>query len=228
MSSLFKPTLAPELVSSLVITVILAVLFIYAGKRVRKADPLKKPKGIVLVAETGIKLMYDYMKGLMPKKFEKNYYPYFACLFAYLLIANLWGLTGFENPTTNLSITFALASITWVLIQKNSIAHNGVGAYIKDALVPPTNLLGKISPLLSLAIRIFANLLSGSFIMSLVYGATTGLSQMIIAHIPFNFIGPIVAPLLHCYFDIFSGVVQALVFVTLSAILISVENPDDE
>lgn len=228
MSSLFKPTLAPELVSSIVVMVILAVVYIYAGKKVRAADPLKKPKGIVLVAETGIKLMYDYMKGLMPKKFEKNYYPYFTMLFSYLLLSNLWGLTGFEAPTTNLSITFALGSITWVLIQKNTIAHGGVGAYIKDALIPPTNLLGKISPLLSLSIRIFANLLSGTFIMSLVYGSTTALSQMIIAHIPFNFIGPIVAPLLHCYFDIFSGVVQAFVFVTLSSILISVENPDED
>ena len=73
--------------------------------------------------------------------------------------------------------------------------------------------------------RIFCNLLSGTFIMALVYQATSFLSYKLI---PFNFLGPVVAPLLHCYFDVFSGCVQALVFVTLSSILISNENPDEE
>ena len=222
-----KFTLAPELLSSLVVTLILAILFIHTGKKVQETDPLTRPKGIVLVAETGIKMMYDYMKGLMPRKFEKNYYPYFTMLFAFLVVSNLWGLLGFEAPTTNYSITFALAFITFILIQWNSIKHNGVWPYVKDKIWPPTNLIGMVSPLLSLSIRIFANLLSGSFIMSLLYAATSALVKFLV-HIPFNFIGPIVAPVLHLYFDVFSGVIQALVFVTLSSILIAIENPDEE
>jgi len=73
--------------------------------------------------------------------------------------------------------------------------------------------------------RIFCNVLSGSFIMALIYQFTSFLSYKVI---PFNFLGPVLAPLLHAYFDIFSGVIQALVFVTLSTILISIENPDEE
>jgi F-type H+-transporting ATPase subunit a len=61
--------------------------------------------------------------------------------------------------------------------------------------------------------------------MALVYTFTNWLSSHII---PFNFIGPLVAPLLHAYFDVFSGVIQALVFVTISTIMISIENPDEE
>ena len=222
-----KFTLAPELLSSLVITLILAVLFIVAGKKLKQTDPLARPKGIVLVAETGIKMVYDYMKGLMPHKFEKNYYPYFSMLFAYLLVANLWGLLGFEAPTSNLSITFAFGFITFILIQINTIKHNGVLPYIKDKIWPPTNLISMVSPLLSLSIRIFANILSGSFILALLYSATAGLVKSLV-HIPFNFLGPIVAPVLHLYFDVFSGVIQALVFVTLSSILIAIDNPDEE
>lgn len=220
-------TIAPELVSSLCVSVILGILFVYAGKKVEKADPLKRPHGIVLVAEVGIKIVYDYMKTLMPRKYEKNYYPYFSMLFAFLLVSNLWGLLGFEPPTTNYSITLALAFITFILIQWNSIKANGLGGFLKNVLIPPTNLFGMISPLLSLSIRIFANLLSGAFIMGLVYSVTTSISQFIISHIPFNFVGPFIAAPLHIYFDVFSGVIQALVFVTLSSILISIENPDD-
>ncbi|WP_281679099.1 F0F1 ATP synthase subunit A [Eggerthia catenaformis] len=223
--STFFNNLQPELISSITVMIILSIIFIKVGKKAEAADPLERPKGALLVAEVGIKTIYAYLKGLMPKKFEKNYYPYFAMLFAYLIVSNLWGLTGFEAPTTNYSITLSLGLITFVLIQWNSIKAHGIGSYIKDALLPPTNLLGKVSPLISLSMRIFCNLLSGSFIMGLVYGATKWVSYHLI---PFNFLGPVIAPILHIYFDVFSGVIQALVFMTLSSILISIENPDEE
>ncbi len=220
-----KITIQPELISSLIVTVLLSIFFVYAGKKIREADPTKRPKGVVLLVETAIKMVYDYIGTIMPKKYAKNYYPYFSMLFAWLLVSNLFGLTGFDAPTTNYSITLSLTLITWVLIQINAIKYQGVGSYIKGTLIPPTNLFGLISPLISISMRIFCNLLSGTFIMALVYQATSFLSYKLI---PFNFLGPVVAPLLHCYFDVFSGCVQALVFVTLSSILISNENPDEE
>ncbi|MFQ9073683.1 MAG: F0F1 ATP synthase subunit A [Faecalibacillus faecis] len=168
-------------------------------------------------------MVYDYLKSIMPKKFEKNYYPYFAMLFVYLVIANLSGLIGFEAPTSNYSITLALTTITFCLIQFNAIKKQGLLSYIWGAVWPPTNLLSILSPLISLSMRLFGNILSGSILMYLVYQFTGFLSSFIIN---FNFLGPIIAPVLHCYFDIFSGCIQTLVFVTLSSILIMMENPD--
>ena len=78
-----------ELIYSLIIMVCLGIFFVYAGKKVALADPTVKPKGIVLVVETGVKAIDDYMKTIMPKKFAKNYYPYFAMVFCYILISNL-------------------------------------------------------------------------------------------------------------------------------------------
>ena len=78
---------------------------------------------------------------------------------------------------------------------------------------------------LSISMRLFGNILSGSILMALVYQFTAWISYHVIN---FNFLGPIIAPILHCYFDIFSGCIQTLVFVTLSSILIMMENSDDE
>ena len=61
-------TIQVELIYSLVIMVCLGVFFVYAGKKVALADPTVKPKGIVLVVETGVKAIDDYMKSIMPKK----------------------------------------------------------------------------------------------------------------------------------------------------------------
>ena len=85
----------------------------------------KRPKGLVLVVETGVEMIYNYFKSIMPSHFEKNYYPYFAMLFCYLIVANISGLIGFDAPTSNYSITLAMTIITFVLIQFNAIRKKG-------------------------------------------------------------------------------------------------------
>ena len=213
-------TLQPELVFSLIIMAALCILFIYAGTKIKKANPLERPKGIVLVAETGVQMIYNYMKSIMPQQFEKNYYPYFAMIFVYLICANLSGLLGFDSPTSNYSITLAITLITFGLIQWNALKKKGGFTYIKDIVWPPTNIPGVLSPLISLSMRLFGNIMSGTILMGLVYSLTGWISSFII---PFNFLGPVIAPVLHAYFDVFSGCIQTLVFVTLSSILIAVE-----
>ena len=209
-----------ELVFSLIIITALCLFFIYAGKKVMAADPLEKPKGIVLVCETGVEMVYNYMKSIMPSQFEKSYYPYFAMLFVYLIVANLSGLIGFDAPTSNYSITLAMTLITFILIQYNAFKKKGGLTYIKELVWPPTNILSAISPVISLSMRLFGNILSGTILMGLVYQFTGWLSGMIL---PVNFLGPILAPVLHAYFDVFAGCIQTLVFVTLSSILIAIE-----
>ncbi|MBQ1447579.1 MAG: F0F1 ATP synthase subunit A, partial [Solobacterium sp.] len=80
--------------------------------------------------------------------------------------------------------------------------------------------------------RLFGNILCGGIMMSLVYAgaqaASNGIAQLLGQGSPvFNFLGPIVAPLLHAYFDVFAGFIQTLVFVTLTMVFVGVEIPDE-
>ncbi len=115
----------PELIFSLIIIATICAFCVYAGKKVQLADPAKKPSGVVLVCEVGISKIQDYMSSIMPEKFAKNYYPYFAVMFVYLIIANLSGLIAFDAPTSNFSITLAITLITFALIQYNAIKTKG-------------------------------------------------------------------------------------------------------
>ena len=214
----------PELVFSLIIMTILSIFFVLVGRKVKVADPTKRPKGVVLVCETGVKMIQDYMETLMPSKFSKNYYPYFAMMFIYIFISNISGLFGFEAPTSNYSITLAITIITFTLIQYNALKTKGVFTYIKDIIWPPTNILGTLAPLISSSMRLFGNIVAGSILLSLIYSFTGYLSQYVIN---FNFLGPVIAPIFHAYFDVFAGFIQTLVFVTLSSILISLEASED-
>ena len=213
-----------ELIFSLIIMGCLSLSFIYIGLKFKKADPLQKPKGILLVVETLVDMVGKYMHSIMPSQYEKNYYPYFAMMFVYLVFSNVSGLLGFEAPTSNYSITLSITLITFTLIQFNAIRTKGGLTYLKDLVWPPTNILGTIAPLISLSMRLFGNILSGSILMSLVYAFTGYLSSFVMS---FNFLGPVIAPILHVYFDVFAGCIQTLVFITLSSILIALEADTD-
>jgi F-type H+-transporting ATPase subunit a len=141
-------------------------------------------------------------------------------LFVYLVVSNWSGLIGFTPPTSNYSITFAITLVTFILIQYQSIKAKGGLTYIKDMIWPPTNIFGVFAPLISLSMRMFGNVLSGSIIMTLLYTFTAWLSGLLV---PIDFVGPFIGGMLHLYFDIFAGVIQTIVFVTLSSIFIALE-----
>src|SRR5699024_12533347 len=87
------------------------------------------------------------------------------------------------------------------------------------------NIFVQIAPLLSLSFRLFGNVVAGSTIMSLLYMFTGWVSQFVPFIGEFNFFGVIVAPVLHLYFDLFSGFLQAFLFISLTIIFIVVETP---
>ena len=88
------------------------------------------------------------------------------------------------------------------------------------------------SPLLSLSLRLFVNATAGGVLLTLVYSFMNGLGDEVInaANESLHagaFRTPFVTPILHAYFDLFSGLIQTLVFISLSIILIGSEKPEE-
>ena len=96
----------------------------------------------------------------------------------------------------------------------------------------PINLLSMWAPLLSLSLRLFGNALAGYCLMSIVYYFTEQLSALIFQFINSGvnqiFVSWIITPALHAYFDVFSGAIQTMVFVILTMIWVSQEDPEEE
>ena len=68
--------------------------------------------------------------------------------------------------------------------------------------------------------------------MSLIYSFTEWCSNALAGLFTasgsiFNFVGPVLAPVLHAYFDVFSGFIQTLIFITLTMVFIGNELTDD-
>ncbi len=223
----------------ILLTILLAVGMIVLSKKIDKCNPVEKPTGIVAAVLTGIQSVYNTAVSNVGKKHADIMTPYLLTLWVYIFTANIISLFGLSSPTSNLSVTLLLAIITWVIIQVTEFKYQGVKGYFHSFLEPisvmlPMNIFGKFSTMISMSLRLFGNILCGGIMMQLVYSATQSLSNWIVGLFTkssievFNFIGPLIAPVLHAYFDLFSGFIQTLVFVTLTVVLVGNDIPEEK
>lgn len=209
------------------------ILFCYlCNRKLRQADVMAKPEGLVLLSTLIVSTVDKLVLENTNEKKLKTLGPYIGTLAMYLLISNLIGLLGLKSPTSNYSVTLTLAAITLVLRETEALRTNGFKAYMHGFIEPIVpfiipNFFGKIAPLISMSLRLFGNLTSGTVIMTLVYAFTGWLSSLIPVIGKFNFIGPILAVPLHAYFDVFSGFIQMFIFITLTMVYIGNELPSE-
>lgn len=193
--------------------IVMAVLIVLAVVvRVRLKSFKSVPRGFQNVIETLVETMYNFAKNTMGDALE-SYGGYFFSIFAFILLSNYSALIGLRPPTSDLATTAALALATFVLIHFTGIRMKR-GKYFKEYFEPnpiffPINLVGELSKPISLAFRLFGNLLGGVIIMGLVY-------QMLPLALRF-----VLPDILHAYFDVFVGALQAFIFTVLSMTFIS-------
>ncbi len=215
----FYLNLSPSIRSTIFITIVLVIILLIISKKLDKYDETKEPKGIILVLEW----LIEGINGMCKETIGKRYRviaPYIVTVAIFLFVANISGLFGLTPPTASVSVTICLGLMTFTLIQFFGIRSQGIKNHLKGFVDPnplflPINLIGEIVTPFSLGLRLFGNILSGTVIMALVYSVC-------------GYFSILVAPALHCYFDIFSGFIQTLVFCTLTTVFIAGKLPEDE
>ena len=175
----------------------------------------------------------------LPSKAIARWFPYVATLFLFIWVVNMLGFLplpltgekwhgvptwGIYAATSSLSVTLALALLTFVFTHYEGIRWNGPVRYFKswipDApkplllLIVPLEILGQFMRLISLSVRLFANMLAGHILILTFIGLMFILQSLYLA--------PVVVFASGFYiFEV--GIVvtiQAFIFATLSAIYI--------
>ena len=199
-------------VGLLIISIVLIVLAVMVNRKISKSNPEDTPGMLVNIFELAVEMLDNMVKGIMGSNGRK-FRNYIATVFLFALLCNISGLFGLRPPTADYGITFAMGVLTFLIIHYNGIKKNGAGhftALFKPIpLLFPINLIGEIAVPLSLSLRLFGNILSGTVMMGLIYGL---LSPPITTGIP---------AVLHIYFDIFSGCIQAYVFCMLTMVYVT-------
>jgi F-type H+-transporting ATPase subunit a len=180
----------------------------------------------------------------LPHKAISRWFPYVATLMLFIFVVNLIGfiplpLTGETHrffgavtlpvwgiyaATSSISVTLALALLTFVFTHFEGIRWNGPVRYFKSwipdapkpllALIVPLEILGQFMRLISLSVRLFANMLAGHILILTFIGLIFIMQSLALI--------PVVlfATLFYIFEVVIVVGIQAFIFAALSAIYI--------
>lgn len=228
----FATPLQVEIFSIWIITGLIIGLVFAIHTAVKKADVMAKPTGLVLVGVLIFQFFKSVTKDNMGERNYSNYAPYIGTIAFYIFLSNIAGLFGLAQPTANYSVTLTLALITFFLIQRAVLKSNGFVKFFTRFFEPSPiffvmNFFGTIAPLVSMSLRLFGNITGGTIIMLLFYSFTEYIAGFFPIIGQVDFIGPIIGPFLHAYFDVFVGFIQMYVFISLTTVFIGNEFPSE-
>jgi F-type H+-transporting ATPase subunit a len=175
----------------------------------------------------------------LPTKALGRWFPYVATLLLFIFTVNLLGFIplpltgetwhgvptwGIYAATSSLSVTLALALLTFVFTHYEGIKWNGPSRYFKSwipeapkgllLLIVPLEVLGQFMRLISLSVRLFANMLAGHILILTFLGLIFIFESLALVFV-------IVPATVFYIFEVVIVVgIQAFIFAALSAIYI--------
>ncbi len=221
----------------LVAAILATVVVVRAARAVAGLGRERAPSGLANAVEAiFVFFRDDVCKSNIGPGYER-FLPFVLTLFFFILSMNLLGLVPWGGSATgNLSVTAALAVLTFLVTEVAGLLKLGPRGYMRTiffvpegvggvgkvfvlALMAPIELLGKVTKPLALAIRLFANMTAGHMLIFTVLGLVFVFAEWagvrwFVAGASF---GMVVAFLL---MELLIAVIQAYVFAMLSAVFI--------
>jgi F-type H+-transporting ATPase subunit a len=176
----------------------------------------------------------------LPSKAIGLWFPYVATLMLFIWVVNVIGFIplpltgetwhgvpvwGIYAATSSLSVTLALAVMTFLFTHVEGVRWNGPIRYFKSwipeapkpllALIVPLEVLGQVMRLISLSVRLFANMLAGHILILTFLGLMFILESVVLAIVTVP-----VATAFYLFEVVIVVSIQAFIFAALSAIYI--------
>lgn len=204
---------------------ILIVMLILIGFAIVANRCMMKATEVPGTFQNVLELIVEKLDGMVDDSMghaAPRFYNYIGTIFIFILMSNLSGLLGLRPPTADYGVTLPLALVTFTMIHYNKIKYQRPKTIWEDLCSPlppwlpiwmPINVISNLAVPVSLSLRLFANVLSGTAMMALLYGLL-------------GWFATIWPAALHVYFDMFSGAIQTYVFCMLTMTYISNEIGD--
>jgi F-type H+-transporting ATPase subunit a len=222
-----------------------AVAYLWLGTALTIALALVLMRGRTLNRRgTTGELIYDLAQTQvaeqgLPSKAMSRWFPYVASLMLFIFVVNVLGFIplpltgetwhgvptwGIYAATSSLSVTLALALITFVFTHFEGVRWNGPVRYFKSwipdapkpllALIVPLEILGQFMRLISLSVRLFANMLAGHILILTFLGLIFIFQSLALVPVV------VFATIFYLFEVVIVVGIQAFIFAALSAIYI--------
>lgn len=185
---------------TVVSTWVMMVIVIALGDLVRRRRPM--------ALEMLLDFLGDMVSSIMGREADP-YLPFLSTLAVFVAVANIISLVpAVTAPTRDLNTPVALAVVVFFSVHYFGVRQQGLLGYLKNLASPiflfPLEIIGQVSRTVSLAVRLFGNVLSTELIVAVVFALV-----------------PLLVPLPVIGLNVFTGLLQAYIFTALAAVYIS-------
>ncbi len=211
-------------------TLTAAMMILTARAHVRHSHTVGRPRGFAAGLEAVVLYLRDEVVMRNIPHGGARYAPFVLTLFFFILFANLLGLVPYGSTATgNISVTAALALITFVVVETAGMRAQGP-AYLKTIvywpsdmplamklpmtfIMTPVEIVGKLTKPFALAIRLFANMTAGHIIV-------LALISLIFAFAGLASAAPFLMAVAIMVLELFVAFLQAFIFALLASVFI--------
>ena len=226
---LFDLSINKAVVYLWVATAVLVVLALIIARSLHRV-----PGRFQLAAEALYDLARNSIVGASMSSQQATWFPYIGAVFFFVLVNNLVGLIplpfaehhqfGFYAATANLYVTITLALCTFVFTHYAGLRKNGAHYFaawapqgappVLKQLIWVIHALSEVFRLVSLSMRLFANMLAGHAILAVFFAMALIFQSYLAAAVLQG------GSVLIYLFEIFVAAIQAFIFAILSAVYI--------
>ena len=191
------------------VTMVIVILIVVAATRKRNLVP----SGVQNVVEIFVEWLGGLMESNMGVEGRRVMTPFIITLFLYIFVGNELGMVPnfgvhFTSPTNDINVALGLSIPVALLVYIIGIAKQGP-SYFKHFLKPfavflPLNIIEDIARPVTMAARLFGNILAGEILLIILYKLT-----------------PWIVPDLWIGFSLVIGFLQAFIFTMLTIIALA-------
>lgn len=221
-----------QLVVMIVVAILLPLIFIPVARAIRSKGLERAPSGFANSMESLIIYFRDELVRTNIGRGADVYTPFILTLFFFVLGMNLIGLTPLGiTPTANLSVTAALAVISFIVIEVSGFRALGPAGYAKTifflppglptimkplmlVILTPVELLGKLTKPFALAVRLLANMTAGHTLILAIMGMIFVLESYLMG------IASVTMASVLMILELFVALLQAYIFALLTSVFI--------
>lgn len=239
MSSWDPISIRPQIFSIVVVAAIIVFCCVLYYKKSKNLKANEAPSGYCLAVEIYVSYFRNMIHEILGPKFDKMT-PLFVFIFTYVLVSNIIGVFGLDNPTGSYTVTLSMALImyfgVWIVgfkFQKLSYLKNFClkistksGKQI-PVFINPLEVMSNIAPLISMSFRLWGNITAGSIIITLWFYFTNWIWINVPVLGTINLLGGLTGAPIRAYFDLLSGLIQALVFTMLTMVYWNMAKGDE-
>lgn len=221
--------------STAVAIVVVMVLVVLVRRDIKSRSATSPPTRLQSMWELAVEAVQTQVDNTIGAP-GASIVPLAISLFVFILVCNVFEVVGLGShyeflapPTGDINLPLALALFVIVWVHIASIRARGIGGYVKHYLTQPfpiylmpfnffINLVEEIAKPITLALRLFGNLLSGGLMLSLI----AALGGWTLFHAPVGDVFVLFLDPVWKVFDLFIGLIQAFIFALLTLLYFDV------